>query len=63
MKYFLLFCRALGQTELSRVHVTGIRETYEKYRNISEPKGVRAHFQLDESSLLVLDRVTETFFC
>ncbi|CAF1635358.1 unnamed protein product [Adineta ricciae] len=53
--------RALGQTDLSRVHVTGIRETYDKYRNISEPKGVRAHFQLDESSLLVLDRMEFIF--
>ena len=58
IKYFVLFRSALGQTELSRVHVTGIRETYDKYRNMSEAKGVRAHFQLDESSLLILDRVT-----
>ncbi|UJR27971.1 hypothetical protein I4U23_009229 [Adineta vaga] len=53
--------RALGQTELTRIHVTGVHETYEKYRNISEPKGVRAHFQLDESSLLILDRMEFVF--
>jgi hypothetical protein len=48
---------ALGQTDLSRVRVTGVRTAYDKYQNISESKGVKAHFQLDENCLLVIDRV------
>jgi len=47
----------LGQTDLSRVRVTGVRMAYEKYKNTSESKGVRAHFQLDENGLLLIDRV------
>jgi len=49
--------RTLGQTDLSRVHVTGVREAYEKYKDIKESKGVKAHFQLDENGLLIIDRV------
>jgi hypothetical protein len=48
---------ALGQTELSRVRVMGVRKAYDKHKDTSESKGVKAHFQLDENSLLVLDRV------
>jgi len=35
----------------------GVRKAYDKHKDTSESKGVKAHFQLDESSLLVLDRV------
>ncbi len=51
----------MGKTELSRVRVNGVRMAYEKYKNISESKGVRAHFHLDESCLLVIDRVKIIF--
>lgn len=64
MKYFQkekklieIYFRTLGKTDLARVDVTGVKTIYEKYKDSSEPKGVRAHFQLDESSLLVIDRV------
>ncbi len=50
-------CSALGQTNLSRVRVTGVGTAYEKHKDTSESKGVKAHFQLDENCLLVLDRV------
>ncbi|CAF4848104.1 unnamed protein product [Rotaria sp. Silwood1] len=53
--------RALGQTELFRVNVLGVRTAYEKHKDTSESKGVKAHFQLDDNSLLVLDRIEFVF--
>ncbi|CAF3534696.1 unnamed protein product [Adineta steineri] len=52
---------ALGITELSRIHVTGVNKTYDKHKDTMESKGVRAHFQLDDSCLLVLDRIEFIF--
>lgn len=51
------FCRALGQTDLARITVTGARGAFEKHKETCESKGIKAHFQLDENCLLVLDRV------
>lgn len=48
---------ALGQTDLARVRVSGVQMAYEKFKESSESKGVRAHFRLDESCLLTIDRV------
>ncbi len=48
---------ALGQTDLARISVTGVRTAYEKHKDTSESKGVKAHFQLDDNCLLGLDRV------
>ncbi|CAF4351963.1 unnamed protein product [Rotaria sp. Silwood2] len=53
--------RALGQTELSRLHITGVRTAYNKHKDTSESKGIKAHFQLDENCLLVLDRIEFAF--
>jgi hypothetical protein len=50
---------ALGQTELSRIRVTGVRTAYDKHKDTHESKGVKAHFRLDESCLLGLDRVCD----
>jgi hypothetical protein len=52
-----LIHRALGQTELTHVSVTGARTAYEKHKDTSESKGVKAHFQLDDNCLLAIDRV------
>ena len=49
--------RALGRTELARISVTGARAAYDKHKDTSESKGVKAHFHLDENCLLNLDRV------
>lgn len=54
MNYF----RALGKTDLLRVSVSGARKAYEKHKDTSESKGVKAHFHVDDSSLLTLDRVS-----
>jgi hypothetical protein len=51
------YFRTLGQTDLVRVRVIGVRTAYDKYKDIIESKGVKAHFQLDENCLLVIDRV------
>ena len=56
MESFCLF-RALGQTDLGRITVTGARAVYEKHKETCESKGIKAHFQLDDNCLLVLDRV------
>ncbi|CAF3363071.1 unnamed protein product [Rotaria sp. Silwood1] len=53
--------RALGQTDLSRIHITGVRTVYDKHKDTSESKGIKAHFQLDENCLLVLDRIDFAF--
>ena len=55
---------ALGQTDLFRVRVTGVRTAYDKHQQTSESKGVKAHFQLDDNCLMTLDRVcaTKIFF-
>jgi len=52
-----MYFRILGQTDLVRVRVTGVRTVYDKYKDIIESKGVKAHFQLDENCLLIIDRV------
>ncbi|CAF2097812.1 unnamed protein product [Rotaria magnacalcarata] len=53
--------RSLGKTDLLRINVGGARKAYEKHQDTSESKGVKAHFQLDDNSLLVLDRVEFVF--
>ncbi|CAF4490781.1 unnamed protein product, partial [Rotaria socialis] len=53
--------RSLGKTDLLRINVSGARKAYEKHQDTSESKGVKAHFQLDDNSLLVLDRVEFVF--
>jgi hypothetical protein len=61
----LFYCdyfRALGQTDLAHYTVTGVRTAYEKHKNTSESKGVKAHFQLDDNCLLVLDRVGFSYY-
>lgn len=50
--------RALGKTDLFRVIVENARDAYEKHQGTCESKGIKAHFQLDDNSLLVLDRVS-----
>lgn len=54
---YLFSFRALGSSDLARITVMGARPAYEKHKDTAESKGVRAHFHLDESSLLTLDRV------
>lgn len=59
-KYACLLCRALGTSDLARISVTGARAAYEKHKDTAESKGVKAHFHLDDSSLITLDRVNRT---
>jgi len=53
--------KALGETDLFRVAVEDARRVYEKHQSTCESKGIKAHFQLDENSLLVLDRMEFLF--
>ena len=52
-----MFFSALGQTDLARVSVTGARTAYDKHKDTSESKGVKAYFLLDDNGLFALDRV------
>lgn len=49
---------SLGKTDLFRIHVKGVRTAYEKHKETCESKGVKAHFHLDESCFMTLDRVS-----
>lgn len=49
------------QTNLARVYVDGVRTIYEKYNDSVESKGARAHFHLDESGILTVDRMEFIF--
>lgn len=53
--------KALGKTDLFRVTVDDARHIYEKHQSTCESKGIKAHFQLDENSLLTLDRMEFLF--
>lgn len=61
---------------ITKATVTGVREIFSKYKsglsasdettsipaeNRTEAKGIKAHFRLDESGILVLDQVEATF--
>jgi hypothetical protein len=58
-EHFLFYSRALGEKDLFRIYVQDARVAYEKYHTTCESKGIKAHFQLDDNSLLVLDRVCQ----
>jgi len=48
---------ALGNTEISSVFLRGVGDAHEKYgdKENTEPKGVKAHFRMDESGVLNLE--------
>lgn len=45
-----------GSQNLTTVKLKGVGESFRKYPN-HESKGIKAHFNLDESGVLSLDRV------
>uniref|UniRef100_A0A646QJH2 Hypoxia up-regulated protein 1 n=1 Tax=Hemiscolopendra marginata TaxID=943146 RepID=A0A646QJH2_9MYRI len=47
---------------ISKVHLSGIQDALTKHSNDgSEPKGIKAHFRMDESGILSLDQVESVF--
>lgn len=50
-----------GSLNVSKVSLTGVAEAIQKHTDDAEPKGIKAHFRLDESGLLHLDSAEATF--
>ena len=48
--------RVFGSQNLTTVKLKGVGESFRKYPDY-ESKGIKAHFNLDESGVLSLDRV------
>lgn len=50
--------RAFGNTTLNVVALTGVEDAYAKNSGDSDSKGVKAHFRMDDSGLIHLDKVS-----
>lgn len=53
--------QTFGNTTLEKVMLTGIEDAYSKHGTDSESKGVKAHFRMDDSGVLYLDKVESVF--
>jgi len=49
--------KELGPTSLQSVSLVGVEDAYSKHGEGTEAKGVKAHFRMDNSGLLYLDKV------
>ena len=56
MMVFLL-CSMFGSVNLTTVRLTGVGTSFQKHGD-AESKGIKAHFNMDESGVLMLDRVS-----
>lgn len=52
---------SFGQLKISKVSLSGVEEAYNKHASEAESKGVKAHFKVDESGLLQLEKVESTY--
>ncbi|XP_034281074.1 hypoxia up-regulated protein 1 isoform X1 [Pantherophis guttatus] len=52
--------RAFGSLNLTKVKLRGVGESFQKHLDY-ESKGIKAHFNMDESGVLSLDRVESVF--
>ncbi|KAM9455464.1 hypoxia up-regulated protein 1 isoform 1-T2 [Clarias gariepinus] len=52
--------KMFGSVNLTTVKLSGVGESFKKHTD-AESKGIKAHFNMDESGLLVLDRVESVF--
>ncbi|KAG0439718.1 hypothetical protein HPB47_016553, partial [Ixodes persulcatus] len=50
-----------GSLNISTVSLSGVADALKKHTEGVEPKGIKAHFKLDESGLLTLDSVEAAF--
>lgn len=53
--------QTFGNTTLERVTLTGIEDAHSKHGTDSDSKGVKAHFRMDDSGVLFLDKVESVF--
>jgi len=53
--------KAFGSLNVTKVELKGVAEALAKHGNEGEPKGVKAHFNMDESGILSLTLVEAVF--
>lgn len=54
---FVSIIRIFGSLNLTTVRLKGVGESFKKHSDY-ESKGIKAHFNMDESGVLSLDRVS-----
>uniref|UniRef100_A0A1A8QHH5 Hypoxia up-regulated protein 1 n=1 Tax=Nothobranchius pienaari TaxID=704102 RepID=A0A1A8QHH5_9TELE len=52
--------RVFGSLNLTTVRLSGVGDSFQKHTD-AESKGIKAHFNMDESGVLLLDRVESVF--
>ncbi|KAF7701242.1 hypothetical protein HF521_002407 [Silurus meridionalis] len=52
--------KMFGSVNLTTVKLSGVGDSFKKHSD-AESKGIKAHFNMDESGLLILDRVESVF--
>ena len=57
----VMCCSAFGSLNLTTVKLSGVGTSFHKHTD-AESKGIKAHFNMDESGVLLLDRVSSTFW-
>lgn len=51
------YSSVFGSLNLTTVKLTGVGSSFQKHTD-AEPRGIKAHFNMDESGVLLLDRVS-----
>lgn len=54
---FLSSASVFGSLNLTTVQLSGVGSSFQKHTG-AESKGIKAHFNMDESGMLLLDRVS-----
>lgn len=64
-EFSLCFClcviRVFGSLNLTTVRLKGVGDSFKKHSDY-ESKGIKAHFNMDDSGVLSLDRVSSTYW-
>ena len=50
-------CRTYGSKKLQKIMLSGVGDAHSKHSEVAEPKGVKAHFRMDESGILLFEKV------
>lgn len=61
MSLLVVCCSVFGSLNLTTVKLSGVGSSFQKHTD-AESKGIKAHFNMDESGVLLLDRVSRIFF-
>ena len=49
--------RTYGSKKLQKITLSGVGDAYSKHSETTESKGVKAHFRMDESGILLFEKV------